>query len=447
MEKIIRFVTGLIFLALVTSCEGFLDPKPDQSLVVVDNLADVRSLLDNTVIFNKQPVLTSLSANDFQATEAGFASLTELEKHTYSWSEDPLPVFSVDDWFLAYQQVFYANVALDALKNLDPSDPEYSKLKGEALVHRSHAYYHLLQQFAPAYNKNGGNENQLGIILKDSPDINEPAVRSTLEDSYNRIIMDLEEAVNLLPDNQLPKTRPTKAIALGLLGRVYLNTFNFEKATSVAERALEIYSDRLDFNTIDVDSPSPFVRFGPEVVFYSEVLAFGFQFNRQINLDTLILNTYEKGDLRLPAFFDRVEGNRYFFAGKLTGNTLVFGGLSVGELELIAAEGNARIGNDEKARFWINELLSRRISYENFVSVEVSGQELLKKILEERKKELVGRGIRWTDLRRLNQEPEFQVSLSRNVNGNLVTLAPNSPQYVFLIPDAEIQRTGIAQNR
>ncbi|WP_439490808.1 RagB/SusD family nutrient uptake outer membrane protein [Algoriphagus sp.] len=447
MEKLVRLITGLIFLALISSCEGFLDPKPDQSLVVPNNIEDVRALLDNINVFNRQPVLSSLSSDEFQATDAGFNALNEIEQHTYSWSEDPYPVFSVDDWTITYSQVFYANVALESLKGLDPADVEYGKLKGEALFHRSHAYYHLLQQFAPAYNKNGGNENQLGIVLKESPDINEPAIRATLEESYDRVISDLEEAVNQLPDNQLPKTRPTKAIALGLLGRIYLNTFDFEKATAVAERALGIYSDRLDFNSFDVNAANPFANFGPEVLFFSEVLSYGFQFSREVNLDTILLKTYEEGDLRLPAYFDLVEGNRYYFAGKLTGNALVFGGLSVGELELIAAEGNARIGNEDKARFWLNALLSRRIDSEYFVPVEISGNGLLEKILEERKKELVGRGIRWTDLRRLNQEPEFQSSLSRTINGSVVTLDPNSNRYVFLIPDAEIQLTGIEQNR
>lgn len=447
MENLIRLLTGLIILGLITSCEGFLDPKPDQSLVVPDKLEDVRALLDNINVFNKQPVLTSLSSDEFQATDAGFNSLNEIEQYTYSWSETPYPVPSVDDWNLPYSQVFYANVALEALENLDPAGEEYAKLKGEALFHRSHAYYHLLQQFAPAYNESGGNENQLGIVLKESPDINEPAFRATLAESYDRIVSDLEEAVDLLPDSQLPKTRPTKAVALGLLGRIYLNMFNFEKATAVAEQALEIYTDRLDFNLIDVDAPSPFTGFGPEMLFYSEVLAYGFQFSREINLDTMLLKTYSEGDLRLPAYFDLVVDNRYYFAGKLTGNALVFGGLSVGELQLIAAEGNVRIGNDAKARYWINELLSRRIKADNFSPIESSGNELLEKILEERKKELVGRGIRWSDLRRLNQEPGFQVSISRTVNGSVLTLVPNSEQYVFLIPDSEIQRTGITQNR
>lgn len=447
MEKIIRLVTGFIFLTLVTSCDGFLDPKPDQSLVVPSSLTDVRSLLDNTSIFTKQPVMHILAGDDFMASPAGYTSLNQFEQHIYSWSEEAYPSNAVDEWFNGYRKVFHANVALEALNTIDSGSDEYEKLRGEALFQRSHAYYHLLQQFAPAYRKDGGNENLNGIVLKESPDVNEAVVRSSLEESYARMIADLEEAAALLPDSQLPKTRPTKAVAHGLLGRVYLSTFDFEKAAKTAEKALEIYESRLDFNAINVNAANPFTRFGDEMVFYSETLNMGFQFSKEVFLDTLLLKTYEKGDLRMPAYFDRVKENRYFFSGNLTGNALPFGGLSVGELELIAAEANQRIGEEEKALKWLNGLLSRRIETEEFVPVESTGAELLARILLERRKELVGRGQRWSDLRRLNQEPGLETVLKRTVNGEVRTLEPHSELYVFLIPDSEIQRTGIAQNR
>lgn len=441
----IKVVLGL-FIGL-SSCEGFLDPKPDQSLVVPNSLTDIRNLLDNTSIFARQPVMQILAGDDFMASEAGFASMNQFEQQIYSWSEEGYPSNALDEWANGYRKVFYANVALDALNPLNPETEEYSKLRGEALFQRSHAYYHLLQQFAPAYQKEGGNELLAGIVLKKSPDINEEAIRSNLEESYARVISDLEEAVDLLPDSQLPKTRPTKAIAYGLLGRIYLITFDFEKASQVAEQALNIYTDRLDFNEIDVEAALPFLPFGKDMVLYSETITTSFQFNREVFLDTLLLQSYEEGDLRLPAFFDQVGDNKYYYAGKLTGNALPFGGLSAGELELIAAEANARIGNEEKALGFLNGLLSRRIDSDVLAPVTIGGEELIQRILLERRKELVGRGQRWSDLRRLNQEPGLEVVQKRTVNGEVLTLDPNSDLYVFLIPDAEILATGIAQNR
>jgi hypothetical protein len=66
-------------------------------------------------------------------------------------------------------------------------------------------------------------------------------------------------------------------------------------------------------------------------------------------------------------------------------------------------------------------------------------------VLAERRKELAFRGIRWSDLRRLNQE-DWNITLTRNLNGTPYTLPPNSKLYTLPIPPDVIQESGIAQN-
>ena len=350
------------------------------------------------------------------------------------------------DWAVPYQQVFYANVALETLDNLEEIFPEADGLRGEALFHRAHAYYHLLQQFAPAFRKEGGNEQLSGIVLKDSPDVNEPAIRSNLMKCYRQVIQDLNEAALLLPDFQLPKTRPSKASAFGMLGRVYLQTFEFPLAAASARKALDYYTDRLDFNTIDVNSNRPFVQFGKETIFYSETVTVSFIYSSQVFVDTVLIKQYAEGDLRLPAYYDEADSGMYLHRGRLSGNILAFGGLSTGEIELIAAEGYARSGDEEKARQFLNQLLRRRILPENFSAIDAAGGALVKTILMERKKELIGRGLRWPDLRRLNQETEHEVTVKRIKDNQEIILKPNSPYYVFPIPQEEIASSGIQQN-
>jgi hypothetical protein len=67
-------------------------------------------------------------------------------------------------------------------------------------------------------------------------------------------------------------------------------------------------------------------------------------------------------------------------------------------------------------------------------------------VLTERRKELVGRGLRWFDLRRLNLDPRFQKSLSRTIAGQTYELAPQSKKYTFPIPDQEVKTYGWVQN-
>jgi len=74
-----------------------------------------------------------------------------------------------------------------------------------------------------------------------------------------------------------------------------------------------------------------------------------------------------------------------------------------------------------------------------------STQGVLQLIIEERKKELVFRGLRFTDLRRLNKE-DAGITLNRIVNGREYKLLPNSLRYTLPIPDDAIAGSQIVQN-
>lgn len=447
MKTRYTLLISLLVITMFTACEEYLDVKPEQSLVVPSTFEDVRLLLDNTVVLSKQPVLTLHSGDEFFLSEEVLNTLSASEQGAYQWLDDPFQGEESYDWQNAYEQVFYTNVALEALNKMESEeDPQYSALRGEALFKRAHAYYHLLQQFAPPYQLSGGNGQLPGIVLKESPDVNEKAVRSSLEESYNKVLEDLTEAVSLLPDFQLPKTRPGKAAALGMLARVHLSRFKYKEAAEAAEQALGFYPDRLDFNAIDVDASLPFERFGDETVYHSEMLTMRIVYSADVYVDTTLIAKYGEGDLRLSAYFAQITPGRYEEKGKLTGSRNSFGGLSTGELELIAAEGLARTGKEEEAREYLKALLSRRIAYGFFTGVEETGPALLGRILVERRKELFGRGLRWIDLRRLNQYPETADTLKKIVGGEVVELIPNSAKYVFPIPDEEIIFTGLRQN-
>jgi len=75
-----------------------------------------------------------------------------------------------------------------------------------------------------------------------------------------------------------------------------------------------------------------------------------------------------------------------------------------------------------------------------------SANDALVKVLTERRKELLMRGTRWTDLRRLNKDTQFAKTLSRTVVGATHTLPPNDPRYTLLIPQEVITNSALEQN-
>ena len=114
---------------------------------------------------------------------------------------------------------------------------------------------------------------------------------------------------------------------------------------------------------------------------------------------------------------------------------------------LIRAEAAARAGLKDSALADLNRLLSTRWKTGTFVPYAAgSADQALDIILAERRKELIMRGTRWFDLRRLNKEPRFAKTLVRIQNSTTYTLSPNDNRYTFLIPAQVIALTGMQQN-
>ena len=125
-----------------------------------------------------------------------------------------------------------------------------------------------------------------------------------------------------------------------------------------------------------------------------------------------------------------------------------FIGLTTSEILLIRSEAAARIGKSAIALAGINLLRQHRFAPENYQEVQWGNAILLQEILKERRKELVFRGRRWADVKRLNQEAATQRTLTRTVEGQSYQLAPGSLKFAALIPQLVTQlNPTIEQNK
>jgi len=71
--------------------------------------------------------------------------------------------------------------------------------------------------------------------------------------------------------------------------------------------------------------------------------------------------------------------------------------------------------------------------------------EALALVLKERRKELLFRGLRWMDIKRLNKEGAG-INITRVVNGMRYTLEPGDPRFALPLPADVIDASGMPQN-
>lgn len=458
MKKYKYFMaTFLIVSAIFGSCKkDFLDKKPDKSLLVPTTLTDFQTLLDNSdAIMNNIPGLEQIASDDFYTTDNGWLGLTTPEeKNSYLWKPDILEGGHDSDWTTSYQQVFYANVVLDGLKGITEDGTNqhtYDAIKGSALFYRALAFYELAQLYCKPYQV-GSTTQDLGIPIRLSSDVNDKVGRGNLQQTYLQIVADLATAQNLLPENVPFKTRPCKAAALGLLARVYQTMQDYNNSAQYATACLKLKNTLLDFNSFPTTANRSFPVAlpngnNPEIIFYTEMLGYGYNKSALTSVDSNLYKSYNASDLRRLLFFnDRGNGIRTF-KGSYSGNSGLFGGLATDEIYLIRAECFARLGNANAAMDDLNSLLVTRYKSGTYVkTIFTDANDALTIVLTERRKELLNRGLRWTDLKRLNLENQFAISLSRLIGGQTYTLPPNDKRYLFPIPDNEISQSGIQQN-
>ncbi|MEE1946429.1 RagB/SusD family nutrient uptake outer membrane protein [Pedobacter sp. KR3-3] len=454
-----NFIITLLFLALV-SCkkqDEWLDKKSDKSDVVPTTLADLQTVLDNDKTLNEgMPALGILGSDNMTLLYTiWLTGTTNQERGAYIFDKDIYKGELGFEWNNGYQQIAAANIVLEGLAKIDPSPSsqgQWNALKGAALAHRSIAAYNLLQEFAKSYDQATAATDP-GIILKNSADVNEPVSRASVAECYARVITDLKEAEQLLPILQAVATRPSKTAVQAMLAKTYLLMGNYALAKDYATSALTANGTLADFNTLNAPaapnySMPAFDKKFAEIIFYSETGNFNLMGYQQLMVAPELYRLYGTNDLRKNLFFeDRGNGNVYF-RGQYTGSGIYFSGLATNELYLIRAECQARLDNKEGAAADLNALLVKRCKTGTYGSYQpATADEALKKVLEERRKELPFTGnIRWEDLRRLNHEPGFAKTVTHVLNGQSYILPPNDKRYVLPIPDDEIRLSGIAQN-
>jgi len=450
MKRYIPLILLFLLGSLTTGCESFLDEKPDRKLVVPTTLQDFQALLDNhSAVSYSIPGAGEISADNYYLTDADWASLSrEEDRNMYTWQASHIFREGLNDWNSVYKPVYAANVVLEGLASLPTTGPDAGTrrdVQGQALYYRAMAFFHAAITWAPVYDP-ATAATALGIPLRLSSDFNIPSTRATVQQSYDRILLDLQAAVPLLPLDVVHPIRPSRAAAYGLLARTYLAMGDYPLAGAYADSSLQLHPALLDFNTLNAAASYPIKAYNPEVIIENIITANNTTLQTRAKVVPELYAAYASDDLRKTVFFRRNADGSYTFKGSYEGSPNLFGGIASDEMYLTRAEARARSGDAPGALQDLNTLLEKRWKAGTFEQFSASTPETaLALVLEERRKELLLRGLRWMDLKRLNREGAG-ITLTRTLNGQTYTLLPRDPHYALPLPDDIIRLSDMPQN-
>jgi len=440
-------ICGSVFLA---GCKKYLDTRPDKALEIPSTLADLQALLDNGSYMNGQFSVSfdETSADNYYYPQDIYSSFSPENKDAYVWNNLHYITFP-NDWFNLYNVVNAANTILDASGKISVSGKDTitrNNVIGSALFYRAYSFLQGVFIFCPAYDSSTAGRD-LGIALRLTSDITAKTTRSTVQEAYGQILTDLNQAVALLPDLPRKVYRPSRASALALLSRTYLSMRNYAAALEKATQSLQIKDALMDYNQQDINGTGPFGQFNTEVLFHNVILQPNYYgvIPYYTRVDSVLAGEYAADDLRKTAFFDYTNPPGAVFKGSYSANE-TFIGIATDEMWLTRAECEARTGDASGAIGTLNTFLITRWATGTYVPyVAGTAGEDLQLILQERRKELLFRNLRWMDIKRLNKEGA-NISLTRIINGQTYTLLPNDPRFALAIPQDIVDLTGIPQN-
>lgn len=466
--KIYHHIISLLALGTVlASCQKYVDIKKSSAQSFLETAEDCRLLMDNYSLFNVDyPFDGEVSADDYYVDNTYYnSSLISVEDRTvYTWNANAIRIAALQ-WVKTYNRIYHANLVLETIDGLGVKEEAVvlNDLKGAALFLRAYSLWHVAQLYAAPYSN--ANLQQPGVPVHLKSDINDLPGRGTIAQTYDRIVKDLKDAATLLNETSSIASRPDKAAAYAMLARVYLSMQDYPNASLSATEALKLQNSLIDFNTLSTGTLTPFKRFNNEVIFHAvrtriDILDPGYGDGNKAVIDSVLVASYEANDLRKSIFFKEnfdedmmVPQGTFRFTGNYeqTVSSAQFTGLAVDEIYLTRAECYARANDVTNAMKDLNTLLRTRWRTGTYVDkTAASADQALTMILSERRKELVMRSLRWTDLRRLNMDARFKRDIYRKITTNNVpatfTLKAEDARYILLIPQEVITNSSLPQN-
>ncbi|MCZ4693748.1 RagB/SusD family nutrient uptake outer membrane protein [Ancylomarina euxinus] len=233
MKNIKNKVLVLMGIALLSSCNDFLDETPDNR-TRLDSPEAVSELLVSSYPEAGCLAFTEvMSDNVADKGIGGYIAEYQANEDAFFWKDSgaedyDTPVFY---WNACYTAIAAANEALNAIE-LASDKENYTAQKGEALATRAYSHFMLVNLFAKHYNPETA-KTDLGVpfVEKSEKVVFEQYERATVQEVYDNIERDINLAFELIKDEaySVPKYHMTKTALHAFASRFYLYKGEWDK--------------------------------------------------------------------------------------------------------------------------------------------------------------------------------------------------------------------------
>lgn len=235
------------------SCSDELDALPTQSKVDGNVVVDAKSakIAVNGIYYqyamcgeDYYGVLSTGCANSYETYPADFAGLLSYYQGPYMFETHDGGFYFYYDlfWTKFYAQLTAANGAIQNIENADGSwfaDGEKEQYLGEARLMRAFVHYNLMRMYAYFWDI----DSPYGVLLRTEATTskNLAKARSSVKDSYDCILEDIDYAIENAPDES-ENCYTNKWVAKGLKARVLMmrgQSGDYAEALSLTEDIID----------------------------------------------------------------------------------------------------------------------------------------------------------------------------------------------------------------
>ncbi|SKB78197.1 SusD family protein [Salegentibacter holothuriorum] len=321
LKKIKLLLIGVFFISIVSCDDDFLDTAPTDAISATDALATAENMslilngLHRGLYSQLQTILpggSSIRAGNHYWVPLGDniagGVIHTARANNLSWQNETQWISHTQEtsttvellWYHRYNIIASSNSIIN--KATDGSLTEDDRLReiiAQAYTYRAYAYLSLIQHYAKGYLI-GNPSTDPGVPLlfsSDAPFTSAP--RSTVQEIYDQIELDLNDAIDYFENatprpsgNAADKSQLNINVAYGLLARMALSTGDWETAADAAVKAREGFplmnedDWKSGFNTVLL----------PEVIWGSNVITTETTFFRSYFY--LIGNTFNGSQVR-----------------------------------------------------------------------------------------------------------------------------------------------------